>query len=135
MKPKKPEIIITIIIAIVVVIAGGLFLTNKIPNTASTSLLEEAKDEFTGTWRGEGITKENYKWFVVYTFKNGTYDMTTDSAVKDNGTYVITKRFEDKSIQITKTSVPFNKTYDVFNVFSDNGDTLSIEGMKFHRVK
>jgi len=123
------------IIAILIVIAGGFLLTQKTPNGTAGNQPQEVKDEFTGTWRGDGTTKDNYTWFVVYTFKNGTYNMTTDSSMKDHGTYVIAKRFEDKSIQMTKTSVDFNRTYDVFNSFADNGNTLIIDGMKLHRVK
>ena len=41
-----------------------------------------------------GAEKEQQRWlqwFVVYTFKNGTYTMTSDSSTKDHGTYAITK--------------------------------------------
>ncbi len=124
------------IVAIIIILVVGFAGKDRLPflrSTAQTTNPSEVVDEFTGTWRGEGTTKDDYKWFVVYTFKNGTYTMTTDSAMKDNGTYVIAKRFLDGSIQMTKTSILFKKTYDVFNTFTDDGKTMTIDGMKLYK--
>ena len=135
MQKKMNKTIGWVLVTILIVIAGSLFLLRGTPLSEHSSKQQENIDAFTGTWRGEGTTKDGYKWFVVYTFKNGTYTMTSDSSTKDHGTYVITKKFEDGSIQMTKTSAVFKKTYDVFNTFADNGTTLIIEGMKLYRQK
>lgn len=136
MKNKSSSQILIIILAIVL-IAGGWLTLNKQKSPATThsanSNQHEITDEFTGSWRGGGTNKDGYKWFVVYKFKNNTYDMITDSAMKDHGTYIISKRFLDGSVQMTKTSDVFKKTYDVFNTFADNGNTLIIDGMKLKK--
>lgn len=132
MNKKQLTFIGSIILAIVVIGFGGFFLIQKIQ---SPNVLQESKDEFTGTWHGGGETKDGYAWFVDYTFKNGTYDMKTDSTFKDNGTYEIVKRFEDNvSVQMRKTSIPFNKTYDIYISLVDK-DTIMIDGMKLTRKK
>lgn len=119
----------TLLIAVALLGIGGFVFLQK----AYAPTQEEAKDELTGTWHGGGTTSEGYEWFVDYTFQNGTYDMKTDSTFQDNGTYQITKRFEDNvSLQITKTSIPFNKTYDIYISLIDE-NTIMIDGMKLQK--
>ena len=131
MNKKKLILSGSAILVLVVLGIGGFVITQK----TQAPTIQEAKDEFTGTWHGGGTTKDGYEWFVDYTFKSGTYDMKTDSTFKDNGTYVITKRFEDNvSVQMTKTSIPFNKTYDIYITKVDQ-DTIMIDGMKLYRKK
>lgn len=138
MTKKIQRIIVWIVAIMIILIVGFVGFAGKgqlpfLRSTVQTTNPSEVVDEFTGTWRGEGTTKDGYKWFVVYTFKNGTYTMATDSAMKDNGTYVIAKRFLDGSVQMTKTSILFKKTYDVFNTFTDDGKTVTIDGMKLYK--
>lgn len=110
---------------------GSIFLTNKVQFADMT---QSKKDEVTGTWHAQGVTqKDNYAWFVDYTFKNGRYDMKTDSAVKDTGTYSIVKRFEDGSIQMSKTSETFSKTYDIYITIDPNKSFIMIDGMKLYK--
>lgn len=131
MNKKKLWFIGSIVLAVVVLGIGGFVLLQK----TSTPASQIAKDEFDGTWHGGGTTKDGYTWFVDYTFHRGIYDMKTDSAFKDNGTYVIVKRFEDNvSVQMQKTSIPFNKTYDIYISILDS-DTIMIDGMKLYRQK
>lgn len=124
----------TLLIAIgilILLLLGGWTIKSQI----EFANLSQPADAVTGVWRGEGTTKDNYKWFVEYTFKSGQYNMTTDSAFKDSGTYAIVKTFEDGSIQMSKTSEPFAKTYDIFLTTDPEGKFLVIEGMKLNRVK
>ncbi len=121
-----------IVAAIIIIVIGGLFFAKEVIGPTLSSQ-QETKDEFTGSWRGGGTMEDGQEWFVIYTFKNGTYDMKTDSDVVDNGTYLISERYEDGSIQMTKTSILFNKTFDVINKFEDDGKTLIIEGMKLKK--
>ncbi|MCX6715339.1 MAG: hypothetical protein NTX72_06025 [Candidatus Uhrbacteria bacterium] len=131
MNKKQLSLVGFLILAAVILGVGGFVLIQK----THTPLVQESKDEFTGAWRTDSVTKDGYKWFVVYTFKNGTYDMKTESAFKDNGTYEIVKRFEDNvSVQMRKTSIPFKKTYDIY-ISKVDKDTIMIDGMKLYRQK
>lgn len=130
MMKKTPIRWIGIAIAVLLLVGGTAFVMIQ---KAHAPIVQESKDEFTGVWHGEGTTKDGYSWFVEYTFKNGTYDMKTESTFKDNGTYEIVKRFEDNvSVQMRKTSIPFNKTYDIYISIVDP-NTISIDGMKLYR--
>jgi len=131
---QKPKTLILLIGIAVLLVVGGIFISSQV-KFANLSSSSTTKDVVTGVWRGEGTTKDDYKWFVEYTFKNGRYDMKTDSAFKDSGTYTITKTFEDKSIIMSKTSEPFAKTYDIFLTTDPEGKFLIIEGMKLNRIK
>ncbi len=132
MNKKQLSILGSLALIAVILGIGGFFLVQK---TQTPPVMQETKDEFTGTWHGGGTTKDNYTWFVDYTFKNGTYDMKTDSAFKDNGTYQIIKRFDDHvSVQMRKTSIPFQKTYDIYISIMDP-NTIMIDGMKLYRKK
>ena len=131
-KNKFTTLILPVLVVLLLAGAGIYFVTHG-SFKAPTQQAAVAKDEFTGSWKGGGTTKDGYSWFVIYTFQNGTYDMKTESAFKDNGTYVISQRFEDGSIKMTKTSIPFKKTYDIYNTFADNGKTLNIDGMKLNK--
>ncbi len=131
-KNKFTHLILPILVVLLLLGAGIYFVSHGSFRAPAQQAAVE-KDAFTGSWKGGGTTKDGYKWFVIYTFNNGTYDMKTESAFKDNGTYVISKRFEDGSIKMTKTSIPFKKTYDIYNTFADNGKTLIIDGMKLQK--
>lgn len=131
MNKKQLTLIGSLVLAVVLLGIGGFVLLQKAYSPAT----QETVDEFTGTWRGDGKTKDGYEWFVEYSFKNGTYDMKSESAFKDNGTYTIVKRFEDNvSVQMNKTSIPFNKNYDIY-ISKIDENTISIEGMKFYKQK
>lgn len=131
MQKKQLTLIGSVVLAVILIGFGGFFLNQKIQSPTT----KETKDELTGTWRGDGKTKDDYDWFVEYTFKNGTYDMKTESAFKDNGTYTIVKRFEDNvSLQISKTSATFNKTYDIY-ISKVDANTIMIDGMKLYKKK
>lgn len=131
--PKPKTLILSGGIVILLIVAG-IFLTSQV-KFANLSSSSSTKDIVTGVWRGDGTTKDDYKWFVEYTFKNGRYDMKTDSAFKDSGTYAIVKTFEDGSIIMSKTSEPFAKTYEIFISPDPEGKFISIEGMKLNRIK
>ncbi len=129
MQKKQIILIGSLVLAIFLVGIGGFFLTQTIQSPTN----QQTKDEFTGTWRGDGKTKDGYDWFVEYSFKNGMYEMKTESTFKDNGTYTIIKRFEDNvSVQMSKTSTLFNKSYDIYISKLDK-DTIMIDGMKLYR--
>ena len=136
MKPtqnKFTTLVLPIIIGLLIIAGGIFFIVHDLKSPTQQQAPTVVTDEFTGSWKGEGTTKDGYKWFVIYTFNNGTYTMQTESAFKDNGTYVISQRFEDGSIKMTKTSIPFKKTYDIYNTFEDGGKTLVIDGMKMKK--
>lgn len=131
MNKKQLSLIGSLVLVVILLGIGGFVLLQK---TYSPSA-QETVDEFTGTWHGGSTTSEGYEWFVDYTFKNGTYEMKTDSTFQDHGTYQIIKRFEDNvSVQMSKTSIPFNKTYDIF-ISKIDENTISIEGMKLYKQK
>ncbi|OGL61978.1 hypothetical protein A3C09_01465 [Candidatus Uhrbacteria bacterium RIFCSPHIGHO2_02_FULL_47_44] len=129
MTKKQLSLLGSIVLAAALLGVGGFVLFQK----TSSPAVQEMKDEFTGTWRADAVTKDGYAWFVEYSFKNGTYDMKTESAFKDNGTYQIIKRFEDNvSVQMQKTSIPYNKTYDIYISIIDE-KTIMIDGMKLYK--
>lgn len=129
MNKKQLTLIGSLVLAVVLLGIGGFVLLQKTYSPTT----QETTDEFTGTWHGGGTTSEGYEWFVDYTFKNGTYEMKTDSTFQDHGTYQIIKRFEDNvSVQMSKTSIPFNKTYEIY-ISKIDENTISIEGMKLYK--
>lgn len=121
----------SLLLAAVILVGGGFFLMQK--TQAPTS--KETKDELTGAWRAEGAYEEGKTWFVEYAFKNGAYEMKSDSPQTDYGTYAFVKRFEDKSVQISKTSIPQKTTYDQFITVDPNGTSIIIDGAIFKRLK
>jgi len=60
--------------------AGGWFISQ---NPIANPFVQQQPDELNGSWRGEGVSEE-YPWYVIYTFKNGTYTMKTESAFQDH---------------------------------------------------
>ncbi|OGL96599.1 hypothetical protein A2318_02905 [Candidatus Uhrbacteria bacterium RIFOXYB2_FULL_45_11] len=129
MNKKRLSLIGSIILVGILFGLGGFFLLQR----TYSPTVQEVKDEFTGTWRADSVTKDGYAWFVEYSFKNGAYDMKTESTFKDNGTYQIIKRFEDNvSVQMQKTSIPYNKMYDIYISILDE-NTIMIDGMKLYR--
>lgn len=129
MTKKQLSLIGSIVLLAAILGVGGFVLFQK----TYSGTVQETKDEFTGTWRADSVTKDGYSWFVEYSFKNGIYDMKTESAFKDNGTYQIIKRFEDNvSVQMEKTSIPFKKTYDIY-ISKIDANTILIDGMKLYK--
>lgn len=94
-------------------------------------------DELAGNWRGVGQYEDNAEWFVEYRFNGaGTYEMKTDSAYGEKGTYEI-EHFEDGSIIVKKNFVIPNgeqKEYKMSVAFTEDRQTMSIEGMPLKKL-
>ena len=116
-----------IILAAVFVLAALIFFLKP------TFTHQPPPDEVTGVWHAEGVNKDGYAWRVTYTFNRGTYDLKTESPFTDQGTYEISKRFEDGSVRMTKTSTKFPQTYDIYITLSKDGKSMVIDGMTLLR--
>lgn len=119
-----------VLIVLLVMIIGIISITSRSANIFRKDTASNTIDEVTGSWQAGGTTKDGYAWLVVYTFKNGHYDLKTESTFKDQGTYIIAQRFEDKSLKLTKTSETFKKTYDIYLAMDPNGTYMLVDGVK-----
>ncbi len=99
------------------------------------STVEKVNDELTGSWRAGGVNDDGFEWIMRYTFDNGSYTLTTDTGYGENGTYKITKRFEDGSLLVLKTYDNGKKTYEMGVTTDPNHNTIYIEGAKLDRVQ
>ncbi|MBI4435714.1 hypothetical protein HY630_03515 [Candidatus Uhrbacteria bacterium] len=115
-----------ILLIVAVVIVGGFFLWPRTNTQAPT-------DELTGTWRGVAGPEAEYQWWMVYTFENGTYTLTTDSSYQEEGTYEITERFLDGSIIVKKLYANGTKEYDMTVLTTDDPNLITIEGAQLRR--
>ncbi len=121
----------TIVGIVIIVFAAVMFFTaNQTSNNT---------DELTGKWYTESVT-EDISWSVEYTFKDGRYtslvkqDNGADERF-DEGPYRILSRHEDGSMIVMKASDTFEKSYEVVISVAEDGNSLSLEGMKMDRVE
>ncbi|MFA4845413.1 MAG: hypothetical protein WC654_02555 [Patescibacteria group bacterium] len=117
---------VTLVVAVLIV--GSFLLWPKFQSK------DVYADELTGTWRAEGISENEYAWWMEYVFEDRHYTLTTDSYYKENGTYMITERFLDGSMFVKKTFSDGSKEYEMTVVTTDDPDVITIEGAQLKRV-
>jgi hypothetical protein len=97
--------------------------------------LQNNHDELTGSWRGGGVSAEGYEWYMIYDFDNGKYTLETDSGYSENGTYKITKRFDDGSITVEKTFYNGEKIFEMSIILDENQNSMTLEGVRMERQR
>ncbi|MBI2473026.1 hypothetical protein HYV70_00515 [Candidatus Uhrbacteria bacterium] len=115
-------------------IVGGLFLWPKFHSEQTTVNLV-VKDELIGRWHAGGTNTDGFEWFMEYEFSNGSYRLNTGTDYKEEGTYRITQRYLDGSIEVEKTFDNNQKTYTMVIRTTDDPDVLFLEGVQLNRVK
>ena len=129
---KRHHHILVFLVAILII--GGLFLWPKIHSEKGTVTLV-VEDELTGRWRAGGTNADGFEWFMEYEFSNGSYNLKTGTDYKEEGTYRITQRYLDGSIEVEKTFDDNQKTYVMVIRTTDNPDILFLEGVQLNRKK
>lgn len=97
------------------------------------STTEKNIDEITGTWRADGINEDEFEWFMLYTFDNGQYTLTTGTGYEEKGTYRIKERFEDGSLIVEKFYDDGAKTYEMSVLTGEDPNVIFLEGVKLER--
>ena len=92
-------------------------------------------DELTGSWHAGGTNKDGFEWFMDYTFENGSYQLTTGTDYKEEGTYRISQRYLDGSIEVEKTFDEKKKVYKMIVKTTDDPNMLFLEGVQLNRTK
>ena len=121
-----------IAIILAVVLVGALILW---PKTHLSQQLQPA-DELTGSWHGGGSSTDGFEWFMEYTFKtDGTYALKTGTDFTEAGTYRISNRYLDGSIEVEKTIGEEKFVFVMVIVTTDDPDVIYLEGVQLNRIK
>lgn len=119
-----------IVIAFTIAIIGTLLLWPKTHAPDSTA------NEFVGEWHAGGVNAEGFEWFMDYAFEaDGTYELTTGTEYSEEGTYEITDRYIDGSVEIKKIFNEGQKEYTMVIVTQDDPNILMLEGTQLNRVQ
>lgn len=117
-----------IVLVIAILLVGGFILW---PLFQSKDVYV---DELTGTWRAEGVSENDYAWWMEYVFEDRHFTLTTDSYYKEEGTYTISERFLDGSMLVKKTYSDGKKVYEMTVITTDDPDVIVIDGAQLKRV-
>lgn len=117
-----------ILLVAVVAVVGGLLLWPR----AQTA--PRVYDELTGRWTAGNTTPDGYDWFMEYTFDDGTYLLKTNTDYREQGTYQITERFLDGSIEIHKTWGDGTYEYTFIILTTEDPNLIYLEGVELRRV-
>lgn len=124
------------LIVFIGLIIVGIFVLAHPHNTSELTTdpaMNTLQTQLQGVWLGEGMYDDGTNWFMRYTFDDTTYRLETDSTYGEEGTYRISKKYEDGSMEITKTYKEGEKTYAMVIQFKDD-NTFILEGLTMHRI-
>jgi hypothetical protein len=93
-------------------------------------------DELTGTWHAGGTNAADLTWSMEYRFNSDqSYILTTGTDYGEEGTYVITNRYLDGSIEVEKTFRNGEKIYTMVVLTTDDPNIIYLEGVKLNRTQ
>jgi hypothetical protein len=117
-----------ILIILAIIIAGALVFLPSIS-------LNEAANEFVGTWHGGGTNTDGEDWWMEYEIKDATYSVTSSGGYEEYGSYTVGERFLDGSVEIHKIYKEGEKKHTMIFLTSEDIDTIYLEGVELSRIK